>query len=83
MIAGVLVGRELPGVVEGLRGMELGNGSQVNAPIAALIWLMIVFARAKKGHFTREHHVGVQTCAMYWRFVAALWPELYGLVYLF
>jgi cytochrome c oxidase subunit III len=51
--------------------------------MGALIWLMIVFARAKKGYFTREHHVGVQTCGMYWTFVVALWPVLYGLVYLF
>jgi len=51
--------------------------------VGALIWLLIVFARAKKGHFTREHHIGLQTCGMYWTFVVALWPVLYGVVYLF
>ncbi len=51
--------------------------------IGALVWLLIVFALAKKGAFTREHHVGLQTCAMYWTFVVALWPVLYGVVYLF
>jgi ACR3 family arsenite transporter len=41
MGAGVLLGRLLPGVIESLRGLEFGSGSQINAPIAILIWLMI------------------------------------------
>jgi arsenite transporter len=57
MIVGVLVGRELPGVVAGLRRMELGNGSQVNAPIAALIWLMII-PMMMKVDFTAIRNVG-------------------------
>ena len=48
----------------------------------ALVWLLVVFALARKGRFTREHHVGLQTCAMYWTFVVALWPVLYAIVYL-
>lgn len=50
--------------------------------VGALVWLVIVFGLAKKGHFSREHHVGLQTCGMYWTFVVALWPVLYGVVYL-
>jgi ACR3 family arsenite transporter len=42
MVVGVLFGRSLPGFTESLRGMEFGAGSQINAPIAVLIWLMIV-----------------------------------------
>jgi ACR3 family arsenite transporter len=42
MVAGVVLGRSLPAVVESLRGLEFGSGSQINAPIAVLIWLMIV-----------------------------------------
>jgi len=42
MVAGLAIGRLAPSVVQGLRGMELGQGSQVNAPIAVLIWLMII-----------------------------------------
>ena len=42
MLVGVLLGRTLPGLTEGLRGLEFGAGSQINAPIAVLIWLMIV-----------------------------------------
>jgi heme/copper-type cytochrome/quinol oxidase subunit 3 len=48
----------------------------------ALVWLLVVFALAKKGWFTREQHVGLQICSMYWTFVVALWPVLYGIVYL-
>ena len=51
--------------------------------LAALIWLAVVFARAIKGRYSAQHHLGLQTCAMYWTFVVALWPALYGLVYLY
>ena len=48
----------------------------------ALIWLLVVFVQAKQRRFSKERHVGLQTCAMYWTFVVALWPVLYALVYL-
>ncbi|MBI2180594.1 MAG: heme-copper oxidase subunit III [Deltaproteobacteria bacterium] len=51
--------------------------------LGALIWLAVVFARAIKGRYSAQHHLGLQTCAMYWTFVVALWPALYGLVYLY
>jgi ACR3 family arsenite transporter len=41
MVAGVLLGRLLPSAVQALRGLEFGQGSQINIPIAVLIWLMI------------------------------------------
>jgi ACR3 family arsenite transporter len=41
MAAGVGLGRLLPSAVAGVRGIQLGTGSQINAPIALLIWLMI------------------------------------------
>jgi len=42
MIAGVLLGKLLPGLIDSLRRLEFGSGSQINVPIAVLIWLMIV-----------------------------------------
>jgi ACR3 family arsenite transporter len=42
MLAGVALGKGLPGGTAALRGMEFGDGSHVNIPIAILIWLMIV-----------------------------------------
>ena len=41
MVAGVLLGKLLPGTIGALRGMEFAHGSQINVPIALLIWLMI------------------------------------------
>jgi len=41
MAAGVLAGRFVPSAVAALRGLEFGTGSQINMPIAVLIWLMI------------------------------------------
>ncbi len=41
MVAGVVIGKALPGVTVFLRGLEIGEGSHINIPIAVLIWLMI------------------------------------------
>jgi ACR3 family arsenite transporter len=41
MGAGVALGLAAPGLMARLRGIEFGAGSQINAPIAVLIWLMI------------------------------------------
>ena len=42
MVAGLALGKWAPGAVQALRSMEFGKGSQVNVPIAVLIWLMII-----------------------------------------
>lgn len=41
MAAGLALGKIFPGFVEVLRRLEFGEGSQINIPIAVLIWLMI------------------------------------------
>jgi ACR3 family arsenite transporter len=41
MVAGVGVGKLAPGMIDSLRKLEFGSGSQINLPIAVLIWLMI------------------------------------------
>jgi ACR3 family arsenite transporter len=41
MIIGVLAGKVMPGLVSSLRELEFGTHSQINLPIAILIWLMI------------------------------------------
>ena len=41
MLAGVLLGKLVPAFVVTLRGLEFGATSQINLPIAVLIWLMI------------------------------------------
>ncbi len=49
----------------------------------AVIWLGVVLVQARHGRFTIHSHTGVELCGMYWTFVVALWPILYGLVYLY
>jgi cytochrome c oxidase subunit III len=51
--------------------------------LGALIWLLVALLQTRRGRFSKAHHVGLQTCAMYWTFVVALWPVLYGLVYFY
>ena len=41
MVAGVALGKLLPGVTTALSKIEFGQGSQVNVPIGVLLWLMI------------------------------------------
>jgi len=41
MAVGVGLGKLLPDAVASLRGLEFGQGSQINIPIAVLIWLMV------------------------------------------
>jgi ACR3 family arsenite transporter len=41
MVVGVAMGKLLPDFIAGLSKLEFGKGSQVNIPIAVLIWLMI------------------------------------------
>jgi ACR3 family arsenite transporter len=42
MIVGILLGKAMPDAADALRHMEFGAGSQINVPIAVLIWLMII-----------------------------------------
>src|SRR6476646_4219238 len=42
MVVGVVLGKWVPSVVHSLRSLEFGEGSQINIPIAILVWLMII-----------------------------------------
>jgi arsenite transporter len=57
MVAGVAIGKIVPVAVQSLRGLEFGRGSQINAPIAVLIWLMIT-PMMMKVDFTSIQNVG-------------------------
>jgi arsenite transporter len=41
MVAGVAIGKLFPQVTDLIRRLEIGDGTQINAAIAVLIWLMI------------------------------------------
>ena len=57
MIAGVLLGKLVSGLTDTLRRLEFGQGSHINAPIAVLIWLMII-PMMMKVDFTSIRNVG-------------------------
>lgn len=57
MVAGVLLGRFFPALTSELRRLEFGEGSQINMPIAVLIWLMIT-PMMMKVDFTALKNVG-------------------------
>jgi heme/copper-type cytochrome/quinol oxidase subunit 3 len=50
--------------------------------LVAVIWLAIVVVQTKRGILSLRRKTGVEICVLYWTFVVALWPVLYGLVYL-
>jgi ACR3 family arsenite transporter len=41
MVAGVALGKALPGFTDAVRRLEFGTGSRINVAIAVLIWLMV------------------------------------------
>lgn len=49
---------------------------------AAVIWLVAVAVTANRGRYNARNASGVEVCAVYWFFVCAIWPVLFGLVYL-
>ena len=57
MVVGVLLGLWMPDRIDGLRSLEFGEGSHVNAPIAVLIWLMII-PMMMKVDFSAIRHIG-------------------------
>ena len=42
MLVGILLGKLLPVAIDSLRRLEFGSRSQINVPIAILLWLMII-----------------------------------------
>ena len=57
MAAGIILGKAFPGAVGAIRSLEFGTGSQINIPIAVLIWLMI-YPMMLKVDFGSILHVG-------------------------
>ena len=49
--------------------------------IVGTIFLAVCLARAKKGHFTKDHHFGFEAAAWYWHFVDVVWLFLFAAIY--
>ena len=57
MGVGIVLGKAFPAAVNVIRSLEFGEGSQINIPIAVLIWLMI-YPMMLKVDFGSIVHVG-------------------------
>jgi ACR3 family arsenite transporter len=64
MLAGMGLGKLLPSSVQTLRELEFGQGSQINVPIAALIWLMIT-PMMMKVDFSSIRNVGRKPAGLF------------------
>jgi cytochrome c oxidase subunit III len=60
----------------GLTGL---HGAHV---FVGLVLLAIATRRAFRGHFTPEHHHGVEIPGIYWHFVDVMWIVVYSVVYI-
>jgi len=60
----------------GLTGL---HGAHV---LVGLIILIVMTVRAFRGHFSPEHHHGVEIGGIYWHFVDVMWIVVYVTVYL-
>jgi cytochrome c oxidase subunit 3 len=55
------------------------HGAHVFVGLSILLFMTI---RAFRGHFTAEHHHGVEIGGIYWHFVDVMWIIVYATVYL-
>ena len=46
------------------------------------IFLAVCLFRAKRGHYTPEHHFGFEAAAWYWHFVDVVWLFLFAAIYI-
>jgi cytochrome c oxidase subunit III len=57
----------------GLHGLHVFVGATL---------LSIAFLRAIRGHYSAQHHIGLEVTGLYWHFVDVVWILLYTVVYL-
>jgi cytochrome c oxidase subunit III len=50
--------------------------------IVGTIFLAVCLARALKGHFTQDKHLGFEAAAWYWHFVDVVWLFLFASIYI-
>jgi cytochrome c oxidase subunit III len=49
--------------------------------IVGTLFLIVCFFRGTRGHFTPDHHFGLEAAAWYWHFVDVVWLFLFTAVY--
>ncbi len=69
-----------------LEGAYLGmffilTGLHAAHVVGGLIPLAVVYARAKKGRYSRNFHPGVRYATVYWHFLDVIWIVLFSMIY--
>ncbi len=59
-------------MLTGFHGMHVALGT---------IMLVVMWLRAARGHFSRDHHFAFEAAAWYWHFVDVVWLALFLFVY--
>jgi heme/copper-type cytochrome/quinol oxidase subunit 3 len=49
--------------------------------LGGLVFLALILARALRGQFDANHHVGVAAATLYWHFVDVVWVFLFSILY--
>ena len=57
----------------------VGHGVHVFVGLSILLFMTI---RAFRGHFSAEHHHGVEIGGIYWHFVDVMWIVVFATVYI-
>jgi len=50
--------------------------------LVGLIFLAMVYLKARRGAYTPDNHLGVEASALYWHFVDAVWVVVFTVMYL-
>jgi cytochrome c oxidase subunit III len=65
------------------------NPGRANSPrpcalhvLGAVVWLAILLIGARQGRFRAEYHLPIESGAIYWYYVSAVWAVIFALVYL-
>jgi cytochrome c oxidase subunit 3 len=54
----------------------------LHVTIGVLAILAVLWRSRKLGHYSSEHHFGIEAAEIYWHFVDVIWIILFGLLYL-
>ena len=51
--------------------------------VVGVLWLIIVWIRVLRGHYSSTDYLGIELAGLYWHFVDLVWVLLFTIVYLF
>ena len=54
----------------------------LHVTIGVLAILAVLWRSRTPGHYSKEHHFGIEAAELYWHFVDVIWIILFGLIYL-